>query len=52
VQLALPELGRGWLYFPPMARELRNCIAGKPQAIRTKPAAACSQQERMLGLCR
>lgn len=59
VQLALPELGRGWTYFPPMARELRNCIAGKPAtgagaaaAAAAKPAKACSQQERVLGLCR
>ena len=51
VELALPELGRGWLYYPPMARELRGCIAGKPRA-QTKPTAACSQQERMLGLCK
>jgi len=58
VQLALPELGRGWLYYPPMARELRSCLANnerppKPtQAKATKPAARpCTQQERLLGLC-
>lgn len=58
VELALPELGRGWTYFPPMARELKNCIAGKAPAgagaaaASAKPAKACSQQERVLGLCR
>jgi len=58
VELALPELGRGWTYFPPMARELKNCIAGKvpagagAAAAAAKPAKACSQQERVLGLCR
>ena len=56
VQLALPELGRGWLYYPPMARELRTCVANsqKPQAAAkaAKPAARpCTQQERLLGLC-
>lgn len=48
VELALPELGRGWLYYPPMAREIKACLAGKPKA---KAVAACSQQERILGLC-
>ena len=48
VELALPELKRGWSYYPPMAREMRACIAPKPKA---KPARACSQQERILGLC-
>jgi uncharacterized protein len=58
VQLALPELGRGWLYYPPMAREMRNCLAGGPEpvkATRSKTAApaapVCTQQERLLGLC-
>jgi uncharacterized protein len=51
VELALPELGRGWLYFAPMASELRGCIAGRARA-QAKPVVACSQQERMLGLCK
>jgi hypothetical protein len=57
VELALPELGRGWLYYPPMARELRSCPAikaaakGAPQS-KAKPAKACSQQEQLLGLCK
>ena len=54
VALALPELGQGWSYSAPMARELRRCIASPPVAL---PAAStssptCSQQERVLGLCR
>jgi TRAP transporter TAXI family solute receptor len=57
VQLALPDLGKGWLYYPPTARELRNCVPGNPPipAPAAAPAPArtgCSQQERILGLCR
>ena len=56
VRLSLPPLGRGWTYYPPMERVLRNCQA--PEAI--EPAAGkapaprenCTQQERILGLCR
>jgi uncharacterized protein len=59
VQLALPELGRGWLYYPPMAREMRSCLANNdPQAKAATPTKAakpaappCTQQERLLGLC-
>ena len=48
VELALPELGRGWLYYPPTTRELRGCLAAAKQ----KPkVAACNAQERVLGLC-
>ena len=50
VELATPELGRGWLYYPPMAREMKACLAGKPPP--PKAVAACSQQERILGLCK
>ena len=60
VELALPELGRGWLYYPPMARELRSCLANKtpakgeaqPKAKAARPAKVCSQQETLLGLCK
>ena len=52
VQLALPALGKGWVYYPPMARELRSCVQGQPAAMQPATAAACSQQERILGLCR
>jgi TRAP transporter TAXI family solute receptor len=51
VELALPDLGRGWLYYPATASELRACIAAraKPKAPPPKP---CSQQEQVLGLCK
>ena len=53
VELALPELGQGWSYYAPMARELQRCIASTPRGV-PSPArkASCSQQERVLGLCR
>jgi hypothetical protein len=49
VQLALPDLPRGWAYYPPMQRELKACIAemqNKP------PAPVCTQQAKILGLCK
>jgi uncharacterized protein len=57
VDLSLPPLGRGWAYYPPMAREIQRCTAAparvaapaKPVA---PPAKACNQQERILGLCK
>jgi TRAP-type uncharacterized transport system substrate-binding protein len=48
VQIALPELGRGWLYYAPMQRVLRNCAGARPAA---KPVPVCTQQARILGLC-
>lgn len=51
VDLALPELGRGWLYYPPAASELRACIAAKAKP-KAPPPKACSQQEQILGLCK
>jgi uncharacterized protein len=50
VALSLPELGRGWSYFQPMAQELRKCGMGV-QAAPVRPAGACTQHERVLGLC-
>jgi TRAP transporter TAXI family solute receptor len=50
VELALPELGRGWTYFRPMATQLRNCGAGRP-AVPVRTPGSCSQHERVLGLC-
>jgi TRAP transporter TAXI family solute receptor len=49
VELALPELSRGWSYYPPMAQEMKNCIARRPKPV---PIKVCSQQERILGLCK
>lgn len=54
VQMALPDLGRGWFYYPPTTREIRSCIAGKTQQalpVKMKPSKNCSQQEQVLGLC-
>ena len=51
VQLGLPPLGRGWLYYPPTSKELRNCALGRPNASFATRAKACSQHERILGLC-
>ena len=55
VQVALPELGRGWFYYGPTTRELRSCIARTPMRsapVQAKPARECPQQERILGLCK
>ena len=54
VDLSLPDLGRGWLYYPATTRELRACNASKPKVearAKSKPGKACTQQERVLGLC-
>ena len=55
VELALPDLGRGWFYYGPTTRELRTCIAGKLKSgygTTSQPKNACSQQEHILGLCK
>lgn len=44
VELALPELGRGWQYYAPISRELKRCTP--------KPArSACTTEQKILGLC-
>jgi hypothetical protein len=50
VDLTLPALGRGWSYYPPVEKELRACTQGL-RSVRAAPDRACSQQERVLGLC-
>ena len=57
VRLALPPLGRGWTYYSPMERVLRSCQASGPvEPARPRASGAeresCTQQERILGLCR
>ena len=52
VELRLPELGQGWLYYPTTERTLRNCIASLPKPKPVLPVRACAQQERILGLCK
>jgi TRAP transporter TAXI family solute receptor len=49
VELALPDIGRGWTYSPPTQRELRKCIESGRAA---KAVPACTQQARILGLCK
>ena len=54
VELALPELGRGWTYYKPTSRVISSCIAAKAvPEIRAKAPTTktCPQQERILGLC-
>lgn len=51
VELRLPELGQGWSYSPLTERALRSCGAAAIPA-QTRPARACTQQERILGLCK
>ena len=52
VELALPDLGRGWLYYPVASNELRACVAGKAKPKAAPASKACSQQEQILGLCK
>lgn len=48
VELALPDLGRGWAYYPPIARELKRCLA---ERAKPAPAKACTTEQKILGLC-
>jgi hypothetical protein len=57
VELTLPDLGAGWAYYAPVERVLRSCpttaqrpTTTAPATVRTAPGA-CSQSERILGLC-
>ena len=50
VELALPNLGRGWFYYAPTAREIRSCMPSTV-AKTSRPARDCTQHERILGLC-
>jgi TRAP transporter TAXI family solute receptor len=60
VDVALPDLGRGWRYYAPTSSEINACIdarsrgsqPGPPGSSANRPAANCPQQERVLGLCR
>jgi len=50
VELALPDLGRGWAYYKPTAMEIRSCMSST-LAKTSRPERTCSQHERILGLC-
>jgi TRAP transporter TAXI family solute receptor len=48
VNLSLPPLGPGWIYYPPTTKEIRACnTKTKPNP----PARSCSAEERILGFC-
>jgi len=52
VSVAMPDLGQGWAYYRPMARELSACIAERTAAARARNIRpTCTQHERVLGLC-
>ncbi|MGE0802541.1 MAG: TAXI family TRAP transporter solute-binding subunit [Lautropia sp.] len=56
VSLDLPEVGRGWTYYPSTSRQIRSCTAGASAAARPvpqppAPRRTCNQQERILGIC-
>lgn len=51
VDLSLPALNPGWTYYQPTTREIRSCLAGAKPRAATRPAKACSAEERILGLC-
>jgi hypothetical protein len=48
VSLDLPSLNKGWTYYAPTARELRNCVAARQPPARAK---ACAPEEKILGFC-
>jgi TRAP-type uncharacterized transport system substrate-binding protein len=49
VDLTLPPLGRGWSYYAPMASQIQSCAAKR---VVIPPPKVCTQQERILGLCK
>ncbi|HZZ09068.1 MAG TPA: TAXI family TRAP transporter solute-binding subunit [Paraburkholderia sp.] len=60
VKLELPTLVRGWKYYGPVEKHLRACIANKSAAVSAtavqqpaqKPRSTCTDQERLLLLCK
>lgn len=55
VDLALPPLAPGWLYYPPTTREIRSCLKNKNNPSKAKallkPGRKCTVEEKILGLC-
>lgn len=49
VTLGLPNIGPGWIYYPPTAREIRKCMTKSKE--RGPAIKVCSPEERILGLC-
>ena len=55
VSFALPDLGRGWYYYGPTAREIRSCAAEPAKAavpVKLPANKTCTQQAMILGLCK
>ncbi|CAD6550036.1 hypothetical protein LMG28727_05084 [Paraburkholderia kirstenboschensis] len=59
VKLELPSLVRGWKYYPPVEKHLRACVANRsaginaaPAQVAEKPRTNCTNQERLLLLCK
>ena len=60
VKLELPTLVRGWKYYAPVEKRLRACLANHGAVVSAaaaqqpapKPHMPCSEQERMLLLCK
>ncbi|PQV48014.1 TAXI family TRAP transporter solute-binding subunit [Paraburkholderia sp. BL21I4N1] len=59
VKLELPTLVRGWKYYSPVEKHLRACLTNKSAAMNAaaaqavqKPRATCTDQERLLLLCK
>jgi uncharacterized protein len=55
VDLSMPKLGPGWVYYAPTTREISSCLA-KTAATRpkgpTRPAGKpCSAEAKILGFC-
>lgn len=46
VSLAMPQLGQGWSYYAPTAKELAPCAQKA-----AKPVKACTTEQKILGLC-
>lgn len=51
VNLSLPELGAGWIYYPPTTRAIRSCATAKAKT-QARPIKKCSPEENILGLCK
>lgn len=51
VDLRLPDLPRGWVYYPPTTREIRSCGARSKSRPAPKTSKQCSAEERILGFC-
>ncbi len=56
VKMSLPPLGKGWSYYGPTQGELLRCESTRFSPVALEPAApstaACSQNQKVLGLCK